>query len=255
MLSRIAPEKELCWKVLEPVLHQKTRLWIGISSLVSCGISGALQPSIASLTGSLRLSLHTYLFFLFLSFFPLQLLPKTTPVVYLSCSPCRSASPPFSFSAVLLWETIIEQLPPLSNWFPFSLRRSSLFSALAPLWAVPCIHFSLQSFTISPSFFLFFSSHFFFFFLGGGGANFLHRCSPLPRSTHKYLCTLWTRYTQGQNSDTGIHAHRFAQPSSLGSRTRFSKFDFNRFRRFALFVRRYFPLSRFLFQFPFLVMC
>lgn len=107
-------------------------------------------------------------------FFLLQLLPKTPPAVFISLVLLVALPLCLSLSVFLLWKTITDQLPPLSNWFPLSLCLSSLFSVVLLLWAVHCIYFCLQSFTIFPAFFL---CYFFFFFW-----NFLHHCPPLPPS-------------------------------------------------------------------------
>lgn len=127
-----------------------------------------------------------------------QLLPKT-PVVFISLVLSVALPLCLSLSAVLLWKTIIDQLPPLSNWFPLFLFLFPFFSVL-PLWAVHCIHFCLQSFTIFPTFFLLFFPAIFSLEISYITALLY----PHPLSS-KYLCTLWTRCTQGQNSNTRTH--------------------------------------------------
>lgn len=157
-LSGITQEKGLCWK---PVLHQKTGLWIGISRLLSCEICGALQPSIASFIGSLCLLLYAHLFFFFLlrcNFFP-----KTHPVVFISLVLLVTLSRCLSVFQPSYCEKPLQTNSPLSLIDSLSLSVSlPFFSAVLLLWAVRYIHFSLQSFTIFPTFFLPFFHPFFF---------------------------------------------------------------------------------------------
>lgn len=227
-LSGITQEKGLCWK---PVLHQKTGLWIGISRLLSCEICGALQLSIASFIGSLCLLLYAHLFFFLLLLLRCNFFPKTHPVVFISLVLLVTLSRCLSVFQPSYCEKPLQTNSPLSLIDSLSLSVSlPFFSAVLLLWAVRYIHFSLQSFTIFPTFFLPFF-HPFFFLISYSSALL----NPLPP---KYLCTLWTHYTQGQDSNSDVHKP-LAQPSSLGSRTSDSKWTFPVFidLRVSLFVR------------------
>lgn len=152
-LSGITQEKGLCWK---PVLHQKTGLWIGISRLLSCEICGALQPSIASFIGSLCLLLYAHLFFFFLLLLlRCNFFPKTHPVVFISLVLLVTLSRCLSVFQPSYCEKPLQTNSPLSLIDSLSLSVSlPFFSAVLLLWAVRYIHFSLQSFTIFPTFFL-----------------------------------------------------------------------------------------------------
>ena len=155
------------WKVLEPVLRQKTRLWIGISRLVSCEISGALQPSIASLSLA-RIASRSILTFFPFFFFSLSLFHSNfcLKLLLLCLSPLFSLSLCLSrlslSSAVPLWETIIDQLPSLSNWFPLSLRLSSPLSRRSPAVSSPLHSFQFAELHHFPQFLSFSLSLFFF---------------------------------------------------------------------------------------------
>lgn len=135
----------------------------GVSRLVSYEIAAALQPSIASFSSSLSsLSVHAflYLFIFKRTFFP------TAPVVFTSLVVL-----PFSCAAVLLWETITEQLLPLPNWFLFPL------SILLPLLChSPAVRSPLHSFQFGELQHFPYILSFFFFFLSFLGGNFIHGC-------------------------------------------------------------------------------
>ena len=116
--------------------------------------------------GSHRLTLHTYLFSFF--FFSLSLFHSNfcLKLLLLCLSPLFSLSLCLSrlslSSAVPLWETIIDQLPSLSNWFPLSLRLSSPLSRRSPAVSSPLHSFQFAELHHFPQFLSFSLSLFFF---------------------------------------------------------------------------------------------
>lgn len=194
--------------------------------------------SVAPCSPELHLSLARFasystltFFFFFLLLLRCNFFPKTHPVVFISLVLLVTLSRCLSVFQPSYCEKPLQTNSPLSLIDSLSLSVSlPFFSAVLLLWAVRYIHFSLQSFTIFPTFFLPFF-HPFFFLISYSSALL----NPLPP---KYLCTLWTHYTQGQDSNSDVHKP-LAQPSSLGSRTSDSKWTFPVFidLRVSLFVR------------------
>lgn len=188
-----------------------------------------------------RFASHSILTF----FFSLQLLPKTSPVVFISYSSCHSL--PLRFS--IFQPSYCEK--PLQTNFPLSLIDSLSLSLSLPFFlSFSCCAQSTAFISVcraslfSPlSFFLFFSSISLLFFLEISYiAALLYplRFHPIP------LYPLNSIHTRTKLEHRHTHT---ACPDELPSipNPDIQKFDFNRFCRFCVFVRSFFLLSQFLF--------
>lgn len=124
--------------------------------------------SVAPCSPQLHLSLARFASYSTLTFFFFFLLrcnffPKTHPVVFISLVLLVTLSRCLSVFQPSYCEKPLQTNSPLSLIDSLSLSVSlPFFSAVLLLWAVRYIHFSLQSFTIFPTFFLPFFHPFFF---------------------------------------------------------------------------------------------